>query len=55
MSAPHSRARNEAEIRELYVRLKDIDIAIRSLEALQRARAKGPTMAVIERIISRVA
>ena len=49
MSAP--RSRNEAKIRELYERLKDIEMAIRSLEELQRTRAKGPTLAAIERII----
>ena len=50
MPAPHSR--NEAAIQELYVRLKKIDLAIRSLEKLQRTRAKGPTMAVVRRILS---
>ena len=55
MSAPYSRSQNEAEIRELYVRLKDIDTAIRSLEELQRTRKKGPTLAVVQRIISRAA
>ena len=49
MSAP--RSLNEAKIRELYERLKDIEMAIRSLEELQRTRAKGPTMAVVKRIL----
>ena len=48
-------SRDQAEIRKLYVRLKNIDIAIQSLEALQRRREKGETLVQAKRILSRAA
>jgi len=52
MSARPSRKRNEVTLKELYKRLKDIDLAIRSLEEIERTRANSP-LAVVEQILSR--
>jgi hypothetical protein len=52
MSARPSRTPNEVALQELHVRLKEIDLAIRLLEKIERSRANRPTLAVVEQILS---
>ena len=45
----------EAALQDLYVRLKDIDIAIRSLEKLQCLKQERSSLAVVRRILDQAA
>ena len=51
MSARPLQSRNGVALQELYNRLKDIDLAIRSLEELERIKATVPTLAVVKQIL----
>ena len=55
MCAASQRSLNEASIRELNLRLKEVDMAIQSLEELQRLRAKRPALVMAKRILIRAA